>query len=236
MTKTLIIPDLHLHWKRADTIIKHESADRIVFLGDYFDDWNDTPAHAREMALWLRDSLSYSNRIHLMGNHDISYAIPSYEFECSGFTEEKNKAINLVLSLDHWKQLKLYHFVDNWVCSHAGVHSHFHDAANGLSFKDFLFNVCDGAISNAFNNLQADPILRAGRSRGGSYPVGGILWCDAREFINITPDVYQIFGHTPHTKPKWLFEKTALCLDVGNSSHYAIHDGKSITTKWVGDL
>ena len=38
-------------------------------------------------------------------------------------------------------------------------------------------------------------LLRVGRSRGGGYPTGGILWCDHYEFEDI-PGVSQVFGHT----------------------------------------
>ena len=37
--RTLIISDVHHHWDKAEKIIKYESPDSTVFLGDYFDDW-----------------------------------------------------------------------------------------------------------------------------------------------------------------------------------------------------
>jgi predicted phosphodiesterase len=46
MTKTLIFPDLHSPQAPAiaavERTIEQENPDRVIFLGDYFDDWNDS--------------------------------------------------------------------------------------------------------------------------------------------------------------------------------------------------
>ena len=67
-------------------------------------------------------------------------------------------------------------------------------------------------------------------SRGGIETYGGIVWCDASEFIPIT-GINQIFGHTSLPQPKWInfsdpntiFSRN-LALDVKNADYYAIHD------------
>ncbi len=40
---TLILPDLHLKVEQADKIIKHVGADKIICVGDVFDDFGDNP-------------------------------------------------------------------------------------------------------------------------------------------------------------------------------------------------
>ena len=40
--KTIIIPDIHNDYFTAEKIIKKENPDKIIFLGDYFDDFDDT--------------------------------------------------------------------------------------------------------------------------------------------------------------------------------------------------
>ena len=55
--RTLIIPDIHHCIDKVDKIIKHESADQIVFLGDYFDDYGDDYQTSLITANWLAASL-----------------------------------------------------------------------------------------------------------------------------------------------------------------------------------
>lgn len=244
--KCLIIPDLHLQHERADQIIKHESADKIVFLGDYFDDWNDDYTSNCIMAEWLASSLKQPNRIHLFGNHDISYAFKHRSYKCSGYEIGKDYAINNVLKESDWRKLHLYTYVNDYLCSHAGVHNHMYQIySNGRSLNTYLEEECKLALDDAFAGLPAHKILRAGRSRGGLETVGGIVWCDASEFVGIH-GINQIFGHTPSAKPFWKdFESPLsktynrnLALDnYGHSNYYAIHDEKSneVTIKWIGD-
>ena len=85
----LIIPDIHLKWERVNRVINHVGADEIIFLGDYFDDFNDTPEQVDEMVSWLEHSAKQPNRIHLFGNHDMHYAFSDAGFQCSGFEQWK---------------------------------------------------------------------------------------------------------------------------------------------------
>ncbi len=244
--KTLIISDLHLNWRMADKIIKHESPDKIVFLGDYFDDFYDTPHDNLTMANWLKNSLDQPNRVHIMGNHDIHYAIANKSYKCSGYHSEKDFLINSVIKLDDWKKMPLFVWIDNWLCSHAGVHLNLFKLNKGKEdFKTWLENECYAALKIAFIGGPPEPILQAGYSRGGGSPVGGIIWCDQREFRSI-PGVNQIFGHTPLEKPRWMnsgisnMDKYSqnLCLDVSHSQYYAIHnsDTNVVTTHFSGDI
>ena len=63
MIKTIIIPDIHNDYHTAEKIIKKENPDKIIFLGDYFDDFYDT---IKDVTKWLVKSLQQKNRIHLI--------------------------------------------------------------------------------------------------------------------------------------------------------------------------
>lgn len=253
MSKTLIIPDIHLQWKKAEKIIQHESADKVVFLGDYFDAFEEKEEDNLITAQWLLQSLHKPNRIHLIGNHDISYAGQHRSYKCSGYSVYKDYQINSVLKAEHWSKLKLYTWTDGFLCSHAGVHFYFYDKYVKIEkennripseFKDWLERTCDYALQSAWKGQPAHQILQAGMSRGGNELVGGITWCDSTEFSPI-PGIDQIFGHTPREKPRFINVgdvnspeySTNLALDnYGHSNYYAvIIDGK-ITIKWVGDM
>lgn len=239
--KTLIIPDLHLHHAKAEKIIKYVGADHIVFLGDYFDNWNDDYRDNLIAAQWLASSLEQPNRTHLMGNHDINYAIKHRAYKCSGYDVDKDYAINSVLKTYDWQKLKLFTWLGNYLCSHAGVHNYFYYNFNDkkLEFKKWIQIICDEAMENAWDLNPPTAILQAGRSRGGSARHGGIMWCDITEFSPIS-QINQVFGHTPVASPKWINKENSknLALDVNNSDYYAIHDDQTndITTHWIGDM
>ena len=260
--RTLILSDIHHKWEKAEKIIKAETPDKIVFLGDYQDDFGDDYRVAAETAEWLAGSLEQKNRIHIMGNHDVSYAFTQRSYKCSGYEAGKDYAISEILKESDWRKLPLYTWVGSWLCSHAGVHKYFYTKyGSGKEFKTWLADTCDEALNNAFESKPALPILRAGRSRGGIELHGGIDWCDVDEFEPID-GVNQIFGHTPLRKPTWLISQdnsdiqldTKNCnyhvvqntknsrnldLDVSHCNYYAIHNSNNdlnIEVKWIGDL
>ena len=69
----VIIPDLHNKCDLAEKIIRRENPDKVVFLRDYFDDFYDTVEDADNTSKWLLGSLRHQDRVHLIGNHDLSY-------------------------------------------------------------------------------------------------------------------------------------------------------------------
>ena len=123
--KTLVIGDIHQKIDQVEKIIS-DWTDQIIFIGDYFDDFNDTVEDARRTAQWLKQSLQRPNRVHLMGNHDYNYRIrPPGAYYCTGFTLEKYEAINLELSISDWKMIKYFHHekddTTTYWFSHAGL-------------------------------------------------------------------------------------------------------------------
>lgn len=50
---TLIIADLHHYTENADRWLESQQFDRVIFLGDYFDDFGDNVNDARRTARWL---------------------------------------------------------------------------------------------------------------------------------------------------------------------------------------
>lgn len=79
MTRTLIIPDIHLKTEkiltRARQIIQENDIKKVVLLGDYFDDWNQTDnnkLYEKTVKDLLLFNLDYDCTF-LLGNHDIPY-------------------------------------------------------------------------------------------------------------------------------------------------------------------
>jgi len=206
--KILIIPDIHNKWFEVEEIIDKEKPDKVVFLGDYFDDFNDGIEDAHQTAEWLKKSLTDPNRIHLIGNHDLAYRNQSYP--CAGFSEAKLWAIkNTEVDLN---KLKNYCYVGEWLCTHAGLSYEFYKAyaTSGMNVNDLLETAED------FRLYGCSP------HRGGRDAFGGIVWCDYNEFVDI-PDQKQIFGHT-HGELRQT--ENHICIDTW-LKYYAVYNTKT---------
>lgn len=208
----LVIPDIHTRFDIAESIIKKENPDNIVFLGDYFDSYDDNLEIIQQTGLWLKKSLKRKNRLHLLGNHDLAYL--DQNFLCSGFEEAKLWAIrNSKVDLT---KLEHYCWVGDWLCTHAGLSYEFYQAyaQSGQNVNDFL------------ETYSKDSELRprlydCSSSRGGRNAYSGIVWCDYGEFKDI-PDLKQIFGHT---KGDLRQTENHICIDTG-LRNYAIYNGE----------
>lgn len=198
--RTVVIPDLHQapNLDAIDVIIEREKPDLTVFLGDYFDQFFDSPDEARRTAEWLSKSLQQSGRVHLMGNHDLVYAYAGHaHVHCSGFTVEKAEAIDSVLRRSWLQELPFYRWEGGILYSHAGLSSA--NVPADVMGSDAIVSFLSAAEREAREHLSRDLphwIYASGRRRGGRAPAGGLVWCDIHEFQPI-PQLNQIFGHTP---------------------------------------
>ena len=211
MSKNIIVlGDVHNHWAEAEQVAsKYDETHTIVFTGDYFDDFGDTAQDAIQTAQWLKASLQKPNRVHLMGNHDINYSYLNYRsdtfgspqniYNCSGYSIQKDDAINRILTSEDWDNIKLYHFEYGFLFSHAGIHPHWFECpVRGVDI-DYVKEKLDKATVDYCNRVWNDVIGAAGRCRGGSHKAGGILWCYYFREARLIPKIKQVFGHTPTT-------------------------------------
>lgn len=229
--KIICVGDCHQRILAASRILEIEKGfDKCIFLGDYFDNFGDTPQDAKNMAIWLRGKMSentneksenYQKFIFCVGNHDAPYRFPqNRNFYCSGFSHEKSKAINSVLTPDDWNQVEIYHVLslqglkNPILLSHAGISKTYAEYAlkesqKNLADKVKLAKILDTHTSEAFKraeNEQFYHFLEAGQDRGGYHPYGGILWGDLRNFEPVA-GLNQIFGHTPVRAPVVISKK-----------------------------
>lgn len=264
MKLRLILPDVHLQWERAEKIIKSVGADEVIFLGDYFDNFVESPESVANTADWLVHSVKQPNRIHLTGNHDIHYMHANRYFQCSGYAQWKYLQINDFVKWETWSKLQHYYILDEtWLLSHAGLHEYFvpDEIKKLVSNRSVFFNVLssflDAEIVKGMRNESW--IFHAGQIRGGDQKYGGLNWCDMREFIPIK-GINQMFGHTYGEFIRWKNligtqreirgdrgyapdpinlkgedKSYNVCLDTG-FTHYATWDGNKVKIYWVGDL
>jgi len=214
--KTIIISDLHNRVDWIEKTLASESLqlyDKIIFLGDYFDNYNDTKKASEKTALWLKHSLQQPNRVHLIGTHDLFYMYPHNEFlMVSGNSKSKAHVISKILRRDECDQLNMFCFEQNFLISHAGVHKsliykYINDnnvIVNFTSDQDIINKVIKPATDKAktyASKGMTDTWIDAGYSRRGSQPVGGIIWLDWNQEFEPIQHINQIVGHTQVETP-----------------------------------
>lgn len=237
MATLLIIPDIHLKWRQADKILEAYSFDKVVFLGDFFDDWYDTPEKAKEMAIWVKSKIDlYGDKaIFLFSNHDIAYAFPwNFSLGCSGFTREKALAINSVLTRKDWLKFKLHYFEDGILYSHAGCHPYVFCGSQDKELTlELIDKKCKAALEDASMGIP-NVVTSAGMGRGGWQPVGGVTWMDWNLEFEPISGLNQCVGHTPAKKVRIKKGKNSVnyCFDTNLAYYGIIRDGR-VTIKKV---
>lgn len=219
MSKIFVIGDIHQNHVRAEFFLKDKNwQGPIIFLGDYFDQFYDTPKQAAETAIWLKNSLQQPNRIHLFGNHDFHYMLPvGCGNFCSGYSPDKHKIIDSILTKEDWSKLKYFHAENNCWFSHAGIsYKWFSHPVTGVTETNI-----HTVITKAKQNIEArmydtnyvGALWAADHYRGGRYDKGGLLWCDWRN-IDFFANIIQVVGHTPRDEVKFHSRKGGTNINV----------------------
>lgn len=219
----LIIPDIHGRdfWK--DAIDKVDiSKDTVVFLGDYLDPY-DQEFDGMPYDMLIEDTINNfkeildfkkkhkKNVILLLGNHDMTYMI-SKRICKSRCIDSRYKELNELFN----KNKNLFQLVvtfsvndKNYVISHAGVHDEWlknllvtsgektRESADKMSNDDLFKATCK--LNKMFKDRSyylIDSLANVSFYRGGFKTVGSLVWSDVREWLNVKPYAYQIFGHT----------------------------------------
>lgn len=206
---------MHLKISRVEKILNDNDFDVLISLGDWFDDFNDTPADNEKTAKFILNLYKeYGEKfIWLLGNHDVPYVYPEVNrsYWCSGNTPEKLKEISRVFKRKlNRNLLKLSHVINipklkPIVLSHAGIHvvqfkqSLYVAGIPEITVEDILHR-CEQALMNCMVGIP-DAFLSAGPARYGYAPIGGITWLDWNmEFVPVK-GLSQIVGHTPVIRP-----------------------------------
>jgi hypothetical protein len=122
--KTLVLGDTHgrPYWKE---IVAKENPDRVVFIGDYFDSYDDyTAAEQMDNFKKIVEYKQLSERvgdevIMLVGNHDYHYMRGVSE-HYSGYQGGAAPAIQQLLE-DNKEHLQMCYKLDDFLFSHAGI-------------------------------------------------------------------------------------------------------------------
>jgi len=190
--KINIIPDIHGSdkWK---TVID-ESANHIVFLGDYCDSFD----HSNEQIINnLLDIIEFKKQnsekvILLIGNHELPYIyLGDNQYYCSGHRPEIASMLHDIL-LQNLELFQNAFQVKDFLFTHAGVQNHWFTKV----FKGNIEKNIAEQLNYPESREQFKSLYHVGYRRWGSHSVGGIFWCDRMELLKPLKGYIQIVGHT----------------------------------------
>ena len=198
--KVLFVGDVHNHMYIFNDIKRLDNEynfDKIIFVGDYVDDWN-TSNHQSLITLDTIFDLKNSNSEKyelLLGNHELSYL----GYKCSGHQYDLDDVMEMKLK-ENINNMKLYTTVicgDNkYYCTHAGITNDYIIDVLGDNWQENL-DYMNLEVLNSLGMLRPCSYLRGGQDEYSSF-----MWADKREHITNNsvkePIIkYQIIGHSP---------------------------------------
>ena len=199
--KVIGLGDTHgrVRWKII--VSNNEDADKLVFIGDYFDTHgNVTPEQQinnfKDIIAFKRDNMN--KVILLIGNHDYHY-MTGVDETYSGYNEEYAKDINIILEEALSENLLQMCFVsDNYVFTHAGITNTWANANN----IDVNVNGLENSINNLFKTNRGAFKFTPNRLGFGSNSGNDItqtpIWVRLPSLdMDIIPNVVCVVGHTP---------------------------------------
>ena len=235
---TVVIGDLHHYVDWVNPFIhkldQKYRVDEVVFTGDYFDSYNDTAGQAEDTARWLHSSLREAGRIrrvHLMGNHDMPYALETKcpEYLCPGFSDLKKIYIDRILCANDWDRITGAYYTQGWLISHAGFSRELIEhPVLGIPTPETLAMEANLALFTARDGKPVKYYLPGWRM--GQSQVGGITWSDWNHEFVMTPGLKQIVGHTNGTYIRTRKRRTCknYCIDCSGVAVLVIVNGEIV--------
>lgn len=220
MGKILVCGDVHCKKEVVDKALKlykENNCDKLIFIGDYTDDWNDTVEQNIEILDYLfhLKHIMGEKLVLLFGNHDISNWIGG-EFKCSGFTNIKHEQLKFSYESAKY-DFKIAHTENGFLITHAGVCipwlEFFLKATENKKLDDEYLTKPE-KIADLLNQYQFKLSL--------FYPEDSPLWLRPTEKVEYPP-FKQIVGHTP----KALIEKSKKNI-IYADTHSTTSDGKRL--------
>ena len=250
--KTLVIPDVHqdLPWVRR-ILDKETDFDELVFLGDYYDEFETQPFCSPKSVTKYMHSLTelYDDVTFLIGNHDAQYLAfrgrcpprrndpTPFEkrWQTNGYTRNRCSDISRYLTTSILERFKLAKYTQGFLLSHAGVLgqlltdiSNVQESAGDTPLDRFLYTA--NSYCPYLSHHTYSPLFWIGKYRDPKShdPYPGIIWCDFDAEFDNTIDVPQIVGHTIGDSVRVKNVGTpnaAYCLDAEQTAYGVILDG-----------
>ena len=201
MARALVIPDAHLKiWviKQGMELADKLMCDRVILLGDYFDDWLGMDSDYEEMYRYLKDLLrkNHGRVIPLLGNHELSYL----GYPCSGYKARVAPIVKNTVENDF--RFTWCYALDGVLYSHAGFTRQWVETnqliqPHMIRYHMGKLNGADMCEDSLKNLKDISQLAQAGPARGGhSNP--SPVWADLTELVaDRIGNFIQVVGHTP---------------------------------------
>jgi len=225
--KILVIGDIHgrRFWKTP--VEKYiNKVDKIVFLGDYFDayqdegieyEWEDILNNFNEIVA-LKRTLP-DKVVLLLGNHDMHYRNELFDehTRSTRFDHVHENRLRHIFNDENRNLFQICYITEvgkkKVIFSHAGI-TKFWLEKTGLELNDSLEENINN-LENTDKGVGKLCIIGSERTWLGD-KTGSILWCDVSEFLSdegLGKEYFQIFGHTRLKKGVLIQSKTFACVD-----------------------
>jgi UDP-2,3-diacylglucosamine pyrophosphatase LpxH len=198
MNKTVILGDTHGRdcWKQ---IVASESPDRVIFIGDYFDSFDNTAVEQmhnfQEIIDWKQSG--QSEVIMLIGNHDYHYMRGVTQYY-SGYQSGARPAIEQLL-YENRQHMQMAYGMGGFIFTHAGVSSDWlkiHGYDNESNLIDWI---------NDMWKYKPNVFGFAGRDPYGDSKISSPIWIrpyslQAANRDTLRDQFIQVVGHTTQGK------------------------------------
>lgn len=225
----IIIPDLHCEEYWRGTVDKLRDNEKIIFLGDYFDNHENIMCYShtsRNMAN-VNDILSLKEKlgdrcILLIGNHELSYLDSLWHAKDFAFPHDIMHHFKIrKLLLNHIEKFNILHVEQHndtfYMFSHAGVNPNWFGR---LPKKKQMMLLSSKLSRKSFKRL-------AGCLRNEVSCLWEYFNPDKPEKKFIDGNIFQIFGHAYFHEPKILSNVAAL--DTGKPYRLNLTTGEIVT-------
>ena len=206
--RSLIVGDLHTKHHILEKVKElSKNYDKIIFLGDYVDDWDTVPEASYNILVRLKEfyEQNLGKVVLLTGNHTASEWWGG-DFRCSGWNPVTSQYVGNFMTKFN-SIFNLAYAQDNFLFTHAGVIQLWADKY--LDLEEYNAETIAKKLNFIFHHWgeddEAEKIFKGltdvGYYRGGNATCPSPLWTDINELLtDPLTGVNQIVGHTPvHT-------------------------------------
>lgn len=223
MTRLIAIPDIHGHNFFEDKIRRilkeqYNEIKQVIFLGDYFDDWDDGMTGKQQIETFgvvIELKEEFPDKITLLlGNHDVHYLYYYRKtLRCSGFQNKHYMKYHSLL-YHHRKEFEMAYSYKNILFTHAGISR---TLISNVTERYGLFSTEDPdaaticKVLNMMFDADSKEIYYCGKTNGGLDPYDGPLWIRPWTLERSLPKgIIQVVGHTAVNEQLEMYENVHL--------------------------
>lgn len=182
----ICVGDLHGKIEIAEELLQDEEQE-IIFIGDFLDSFDRTTTDQLNLLYTVLEAVRTRDNVSaLMGNHELSYLEPHYK--CSGFSWTVDAQLTVDVKQTMRRHLNKWVEREGFLLTHAGV------------TRSWIPGNQQDTPLVYLENASNEALYQIGYSRGGTYNVGGPLWCDYHDDFVPIRGIKQVFGHTASKK------------------------------------